>query len=73
MNESQALMKYLCMRYPGKADALYPKDDLEKRYQIDRALDFNGSEFRPAMVACIFLKFGAIGRDFNEFEAARQE
>ena len=74
MNESAAVMKYLCMRFGAQmptVDALYPSGDLEKRYQIDRALDFNGSEFRPAFMGNIFLKFGSRGRDFNEFEQTR--
>ena len=70
MNESHAVMKFLTMVNAEKADALYPAGDLERRFEIDRALDFNGSEFRPAFLRCIMAKFGSLGNG-GEMNAAQ--
>ena len=72
MNESHSVMKFLASTNPDKAGSLYPADDLERKFEIDRALDFNGTEFRPAFVKCIITRFGAAGNG-GVMNATQQE
>lgn len=66
LNESTAVMKLVCAKQPEKADRLYPADDFEKRYEIDKALSF-AADLRLAFVPRILALF-AIGKEFSEYD-----
>jgi glutathione S-transferase len=59
-NESAASMKLVADLYPSKTSTIYPTDPYS-RYLVDRALDFQGADFRPAFMKCIMMKFAASG------------
>ena len=59
-NESCAVLRWLAGRF-SKARMFYSEDP-EERFEIEKALDFYTSEFRPKIAGALFVLAGAFAR-----------
>jgi glutathione S-transferase len=54
-NESCSMLRYLAQRF-SRARLYYPSDP-DERFEVEKALDFYTSEFRPNMYGCVGFLF----------------
>lgn len=70
IGESNAIMQYLCEKYPEKLGQYYGGGDLVARTQINTFLSWYQSYFRPALFARIKIKvYGTIKKGVPHTEA----
>ena len=72
IGESRAIAKYIVNTFGQSHDFLYPKNNIEKRTQIDELLYFDASQLVPTQRACIWDMFYG-GKLHKEAEPAFRE
>ena len=70
MNESGSILRYLAQKYPSLNQ--FYDGTLEHRQEIDAALDFNSTVYRPGMTSKIMPSFMKNVRNLDELPPALQ-